>query len=342
MKQYQPINLISGDWGRIEFKTLDLIVPSDRMLLDLIRTPTLDYYFICNILIQYAPPNLDRLQAILDRNNPDTLWQEITQEIADSSFDEKLYTMVSLHSHRLTCQPSNAKSQSKSQAVLKKFSNELVLMIESELEPSKLDEICVIFCAKAGIDYRVVRYHEAVVAYCLRILPLPLNYVRSVDNEGALAIFIAESLPLIKSSGEVPRHPDPKLGAYQSRKVEAERRSAAIFVEYRQSRFFLDQFARLIGLEHPEVYQERLFMNYSTVTNNRNYRRSKGSRQKDLLLCRCEFCYLFSTIERKRGVDPAWHCHRKTCKGEYRDWINHLNTLSKKDICLETLYKQGL
>jgi hypothetical protein len=293
-----------SSWECMEFPTLNRKVPSELMIGELV---------IC----QHSEFSFKTIQKDLDIGS-----------------NKLLYTMLSLRSYGLRQESIDSKSQ----AVLRYFNNQLVLMMKNELGRSKFDEICMTFCERKGIDYEVLQYHEAVVSYCLRILPLPLNYVRNVDNDSALAVFVAGSLSQMKSSGEVPRHPDPKLAAYQSRKAEAERRAANMFIEYRLSKYYLSLFSHALELEHPEVYQERFLMNYSTVTSNRNYRHSKGSRQQDILLCRCEFCYRFRKIERKRGVDPAWHCDRQKCKQHYRHWINHLNTLSGKDIYLETLY----
>ena len=195
------------------------------------------------------------------------------------------------------------------------------------------------FCNEKGIKWELFQYHKSVVDYCFRILPHPLNCVSNVDPDSEWSMFIADKLPQMRSDGKVPLPSDEDLAVYRERKVEAGRRAAHLFSDYRVSSENLSDFTDLINRERPEIFQLHFEQNHSVVTSNRSYRRSKTSTDKDPLLCRCEFCYQFRTIVRKRGANPAWHCHRTKCKKQYENWKNDLN---KRSIYLETLYQQDL
>ena len=151
-----------------------------------------------------------------------------------------------------------------------------------------------------------------------------MNCVLNIDKDEKLNNFIVNNFSVIKSNGEIPEHLDLDLAMYHRRKEESQRRTATMFGDYRYSRMVLNEFSRQIGISHPDIFKKRFDLNYSTVTSNRSRRRSKGSKQKDLLLCRCEFCYRFRTMERKRGVDPSWHCDRVKCKKQYNAWEQDL------------------
>ena len=184
------------------------------------------------------------------------------------------------------------------------------------------------FCNEKGIKWELFQYHKSVVDYCLRILPYPLNCVSNVDRDSDWSVFIADKLPQMRSDGKVPLPSDEDLAVYRERKVEAERRAANLFSDYRDSRDFLSELTRAISVERPEIFQQRFEQNHSVVTSNRSYRRSKKSTEKDLLLCRCEFCYQFRTMVRKRGVNPAWHCDDDDCKRLYGNWQRDLSRKS--------------
>lgn len=311
---------IEGDWERIIFDSTDLMVPSDLMLRELILSPTNNPMWLMNILREYQPPEIEQLQSLIQKN-PNPSEQQIAQVINTSMWDKKLYSIVSLRIAGLSQESLNIKSQT----ILQDFSNQLVSRIEQELlYPSPVDKIIANFCIKKGIDWNAIRYQQAVVDYCRQILPLPLNYVPNIDLDSDLSMFIHVKLDQIRSSEEIPRPTDSKLAAYHDRKVEAERQAAILFSDYSISRDVMDEFARSISAEHPEIFRERFEVDNSTVTSNRSHRRSKKPTEKDLLLCRCEFCYEFRAMVRKRGVNPAWHCHEKRCQQKYDTWKKYL------------------
>jgi hypothetical protein len=311
---------IEGNWERIIFDSIDLMVPSDLMLSELILSPTDNPMWLMNILREYQPPEIEDLESLI-KKNPNASEQQIAQVINTRMWDEKLYAIVSLRLYGLPQESPDLESQ----VILQGFSNQLVSMIEQELlSPSSIDETIADFCAEKKISWDAIRYHQAVVDYCLQILPHPLNYVPNVDLDSAWSVFISDKFDQMESSEEISKHTNPRLADYHERKVEAERQVASLFSDYRVSRAVLDELTLQLKEERPEIFRERFEINSSTVTSNRSYRRSKKPTEKDLLLCRCEFCYEFRTMVRKRGVNPAWHCDEKRCQQKYDAWKKHL------------------
>jgi hypothetical protein len=324
---------LQDKWERIVFHTIDSMIPSDLMLNELIHSPMQNLSWVLNIFREYQPPEVEKIQSVIDKGILDTKDPRFDELINPSEWDKKLEAIASLRQYE---SPSRS-PDSESLSILQLFSNNFVDLIGKELlKHTPLDDIEMKFCFKYGIDWNIIRYHRAVLDYCFQILPHPMNYVKNTDKDSALSIFQSEQIKHWQKTGGTLRHPDPCLAEYEERKEEAERRIAILFSDYRYSRWQLSDFTHLFVAEHPEIHQERIELNYSTVTSNRSYRRSKKPNEKDLMLCRCEFCYRFRTIELSRGTTtPAWHCHRTKCEKQYTYWKNKLN---EKDINLETLY----
>jgi hypothetical protein len=328
---------IEGNWERIVFDSIDLMVPSDLMLRELILSPTNNPLWLFYLLREHQQSEIAQVQAIrnaekIDDSNMEQI--QLAENIDTSQWDNKIQAIFSLRKYGL---PQKHVSE-KSRETIELFSNKVVSTIDWELSnPSPVDKVISDFCNEKGIEVELLQYHKSVVDYCLRILPHPLNFVSNIDRNSEWSVFIADKLPLMRSDGKVPLPSDVDLAVYRERNVEAERRASSLFSDYRGSRNVINEFVLLVKEERPEIFRERFEINNSTVTSNRSYRRSKKPTEKDLLLCRCEFCYEFRTMVRKRGVSPAWHCHRTKCKKQYDNWKNDLN---KRDIYLEVLFKQ--
>jgi hypothetical protein len=332
--------VIEGNWDRIIFDSIDLMVPSDLMLRELILSPTSNPLWLFYLLREYQQSEIAQVQAIrnAEKLNDSSMDQaQLVENINTSQWDNKIYTIFALRKYGL---PQKHVSK-ESRETIELFSNKVVSTIDWELSnPSPVDKMISDFCDEKGIKWELFQYHKSVVDYCLRILPHPLNCVSNVDRDSDWSVFIADKLPQMRNDGKVPLPSAVNLVVYRERNVEAERRTANLFSDYRISSEQLSDFADLINRERPEIFQQRFEQNYSVVTNTRNYKRARKPKDKNLLLCRCEFCYQFRTIERKRGLStPAWHCHRTKCKKQYDNWKNDLN---QKDIYLETLYQIDL
>ena len=328
---------IEGNWERIIFDSIGLMVPSDLMLYELIISPTNNPLWLFYLLREHQQSEIAQVQAI---RNAEKLDSSIVERLADNidtlQWDKKIHTIFSLRKHGLPQKRINRKSRE----TIKSFSNKVVSTIDWELSnPSLVDRVASDFCNSKGVESELLQYHKSVVDYCMRILPHPLNCVSNVDRDSDWSIFIADKLPQMQSDGKVPIPSDVDLAVYRERKVEAERRTANLFSDYRDSRDILSELTRAISTERPEIFQQRFDRNHSVVTNNRSYRRSKKPTEKNLLLCRCEFCNEYRMMLQKRGVNPAWHCDRLNCKRQYDAWKNGLN---RKDIYLETLYQHDL
>ncbi|WP_310481467.1 hypothetical protein [Chamaesiphon sp. VAR_48_metabat_403] len=296
-------------WKCIKFISIGRVIPSEKTLWELIADPSL----------------IEQMQVTIDTGSSSTERQQLAEIVNQLMLDEKIYAMASLRRYGL---PKASPSQ-KSLDSLSMFSDKLVETIDRELLlPSKFDNKIEFFCNEKGIDWERVRYHKSVIDYCLRILPHPLNCVSNVNRDGDWSVFIADKFSQMQSDGKVPLPPEVDLAVYRERKVEAERRAANLFSDYRDSRDFLSELTQAISAERPEIFQQRFEQNHSVITSNRSYRRSKKPTEKDLLLCRCEFCYQFRTMVRKRGVNPAWHCDDDDCKRLYGNWQRDLSRKS--------------
>jgi hypothetical protein len=329
--------VIEGNWERIIFDSIDLMVPSDLMLRELTLSPTNNPLWLFYLLREHQQSEIAQVQAIrnaekLDESSMDQT--QLTEDINTSKWDNKIQTIFSLRKHGLPQKHVNKESRE----TIELFSNKVVSTIDWELSnPSLVDKIISDFCGEEGIKWELFQYHKSVVDYCLRILPHPLNCVSNVDRDSEWSMFIADKLPQMRSDEKVPLPSDEDLAVYRERKVEAGRRAASLFSDYSVSRNAIDEFALWISPERPEIFQLRFEQNHSVVSNTRNYKRSIKPKEKDSLLCRCEFCYEFRTIVRKRGLTtPAWHCHRTKCKKQYYNWKNEI---TQKDIFLEKLYQ---
>lgn len=307
------------------------------MLRELILSPTTNHLWLFYLLREHKQSEIAQVQAIRNAEKVDDSSIEqtqLTENIDTSQWNNKIHTIFSLRKHGL---PQKYVSK-ESRETIELFSNKVVSTIDWELSnPSLIDKMISDFCDEKGIKWELFQYHKSVVDYCLRILPHSLNCVSNVDRDSEWSMFIADKLPQMRSDGKVPLPSDEDLAVYRERKVEVGRRAASLFSDYSVSRNAIDEFALWISQERPEIFQLRFEQNHSVVTSNRSYRRSKKPTEKDLLMCRCEFCYEFRTMVRKRGVSPAWHCHQTKCKKQYDNWKNDLN---KRDIYLEVLFKQ--
>jgi hypothetical protein len=305
------------NFKRMQFPQIGLELPSDSIIHELINSPRKETLWIENTKAEYNSPS----------NN-----------LGSSALAQKLEVVLSLRDYEI---PYRNPLEPKSLSLVSMFNDEVLRLIKEDLtDINPFNVMEASFCTEKSINYQLVQYHKAVIFYCLEMLPHPLNYIKNVDKDNELSIFDAGEFEQRQSNGEFQKPKNPKLLAYEERKVEAGRRARSIFCDYRKSEKQLGYLSHLIITERPEILQARFNKNYDTVTNNRAHQRSKRPKDKDLLLCRCEFCYRFHTIERGRGrVNPAWHCPWQRCGNQYRHWVNGLQ---KKSISLEKLYQTDL
>ena len=134
---------IEGNWKRIIFDSIDLRVPSDLMLHELILSSTNNPMWLMNILREYQPPEIEQLESLTDRNKYNVSEQQFAGVINTSMWNEKLYAVVSLRLYELPQESLDLESQT----ILQGFSDRLVSTIEQELlNPSPVDKIAAEFC----------------------------------------------------------------------------------------------------------------------------------------------------------------------------------------------------
>lgn len=91
------------------------------------------------------------------------------------------------------------------------------------------------------------------------------------------------------------------------------------------------EFWNQLHTECPEISSEILNENENNL-NQQNCRPSNIVIDEKLsILCQCQFCNLFSTMEMGRGHnEPSHHCERTQCKKSYAAWLKHLKRLGYK------------
>jgi hypothetical protein len=313
-----PLN--SHGWDTLKFKIDNHLieVPNIKMIQELMYVPILDKIFIENIIGEYGI--LDgtkiKIRKILSQHHSETFWEDIMDIVyEDRNKDDlykkiyhQLYVMLSLQTYRVA--RSSQLHDEEFSLTLQAISNRAIAKIHDNLTHlSESDLISKKFCAMKSFNYETIQYYESVIKYMWNMLPLPLNCIQNLDRDDSWSNFkhskfdeqmafpAQDILPLNKDGST-----DINLEKYNKRRQESERRMCSLFTNYRNAKKQISQFSILLLEEFPDFVHKWLDRNDITTIHNRSQQRiDKKQRQQSTILSRCEFCYKFWLMERKRG-----------------------------------------
>jgi hypothetical protein len=354
MQQRNPEIEITEEFYRYEFKFNGTThrIPGDLTISELIRFPTLDWRFACQVFIchlssEHEIGKHDKLTRILHQNsiteNSETLWKEVVKEVGSGDYDPKLYAYFSLHRYR---QELIQEYDRESQTILRETSDRIISRLVEEntndfLKPTPYIDVLRKFCDEEGINYHELRYVFTLQAYCSLILPHPMNFIRNINHDRSLLPFLTGEIK--KYEGflieNIPQtiHRDEKIGEYQMRRNEANKRLHMLFSNLHDpiAKKILG-LTNLITQKYPDFHFHKFNHESDMLTVRNRERRSNSERSE--VLCRCEFCYRFRLQPRSANGDYAWSCDRRECKQLYGNWKKHLSRQGKG---LDDLRKLG-
>ena len=312
-------------------------IPSQQMIDEAIIPPVLNSEFALNIISKYEIEDKKELLSIITKNNPDTFWGDITNELSDVvKYNPKLYAFFSLQKYRQTCEYF-----SRSYDVFRNYSNSTAYFIERIAEDPLLKEICY----EIGINCQNTLYAKRVSSYCKNVLPFPLRYIRNVDLDyQTRPIVEGKFREAIKSTKDIP-FPEGKLGEYLNRIEESDRRVEIRFSEYHLSRQFLQNLDYSFPQQLEKYHSSRFNLNSANVTHRKNQTRKQKKQEESLIIIpkrentalhQCQFCYGY-ILDKTKNV-ASWHCGQNTCKTAYGSWKKDL---LRKTCQLDKLSKLG-
>lgn len=120
---------IEGNWERIIFDSIDLMVPSDLMLRELILSPTDNPLWLFYLLREHQQSEIAQVQAIRNAEKLDYSSMnkdQLAENIDTSQWDNKIHTIFSLRKHGL---PQKHVSK-ESRETIEIFSNKVLSTID--------------------------------------------------------------------------------------------------------------------------------------------------------------------------------------------------------------------
>lgn len=370
--------LDNSDWrqlvvhGNFPYK-----IPGLRMMEESILQPKLDRDFAKRILNKYEIKDTAELDKILELNNTNTLWEEITAELSSQAngehkYNPKLYAFFSLQKHRLNQVPDLD-----SDLVFKNWSDSVIRNMVHLPENQILKNFCStkIITPDRDISYEHIRFHVDVLTYCRNVLPRPLCYPQShtSDNELMKSMvrnvkkqfaepdinILFEDIPVIpddstkkkKEKEAIRKH--QRLLSYPRQIEETDRRLDIRFLERCVSRNWLEK----IQLEHhvnlSKYTESRLSNRVKNIEQDEKNRRAKnknntskkrliqviGDLPNEIRDEELHQCqFCYKYRTEKPKNLPKWHCGEAMCKKAYQDWSDDLR---QNGIELEALRLTG-
>jgi hypothetical protein len=325
--------LLIPQWGKIE--CYGRMMPSLKMMEEMIFRPNLDLNFIDCILSNYFIPDDIDLDTIIDASEPDKLYSNVTEKILNSNVEKKVSAFLLLQQYRSTQVEDSVDSYS----TILCYSDCVVRNLSSRPD----NEILLRFCTENNINYPQYRYNLFVVNYCSEMLPYPLRHIRGLDGEYLMREIIPGMFnDAIKGTNlDIPfpgnfYNPTKENSKEVFRKLlDTEQRVGIRFSEYACAKKYIQEIDFRYHEKLTEYTKNRFDGFHESVTEKGRIKRNKGDNNKPPLLCQCQFCHGYRLVD-KSIKKIAWHCKSKLCKDNYKAWNKQL---LRNGIQINSLYK---